>query len=131
MMDTCPLSETHDLQILSKSLRLVFHSLHRIFQRTDVFNFNEVHRIERADWEEVQNGNHKFQTWKMDLVYLTAGVSCISRQANSDRPIVKMFFIFSIILILNGPYDSQSQWSYTLLDSGTKFRILSYHFKVI
>ena len=35
----------------------------------------------------------------MDLVYLTAGVSCISRQANSDRPIVKMFFIFSIILI--------------------------------
>lgn len=67
----------------------------------------------------------------MDLVYLTAGVSCISRQANSDRPIVKMFFIFSIILILNGPYDSQPQWSYTLLDSGTKFRILSYHFKVI
>ena len=67
----------------------------------------------------------------MDLVYLTAGVSCISRQANSDRPIVKMFFIFSIILILNGPYDSQPQWSYMLLDSGTKFRMLSYHFKVI
>ena len=47
------------------------------------------------------------------------------------RPIVKMFFIFSIILILNGPYDSQPQWSYTLLDSGTKFRMLSYHLKVI
>ena len=40
-----------DLRIFSKSLRLVFHSLNRIFQRTDVFNFDEVHRIERADWE--------------------------------------------------------------------------------